>query len=68
MKKEFKLGETFSCGLIKLRVENGDKDFLCKGCYCGEITTKCDVFSEIVGECMREGREDGNDVIFVKVE
>lgn len=67
-KKEFKVGEVFQCGLIKLKVEIGDRFYLCKGCYCGETTHECEVFKVIVGECMSESREDKADVIFVKVE
>lgn len=68
-KKEFKVGETFQCGLIKLKVEIGDRFRLCKGCYCGETAyNECGVLKEIVGECMSESRKDKTDVIFVKVE
>lgn len=67
-KKEFKVGEEFQCGLIRLKVEIGDRFHLCKGCYCGDRTIECEVFKEIVGECMSESREDNAYVIFVKVE
>lgn len=68
-KKEFKVEEVFQCGLIKLKVKIGEPFFLCRGCYCGEMANhNCDVFKDIVGECMSESREDKTDVIFVKVE
>lgn len=32
-KKEFKVGEVFQCGLIKLKVEKASKDCLCNRCF-----------------------------------
>lgn len=60
-KKEFKVGEVFQCGLIMLKcVKSGRK---CDGCY---FMGGCK--NTITGRCAKESREDGNDVIFVKVE
>lgn len=33
-KKEFKIGETFQCGLVKLKVDTPESG-LCKGCFFG---------------------------------
>lgn len=67
-KKEFKVGETFQFGLIKLRAV--ERTYCCKGCYfldnddmqCGEEVEK------IVGHCTSSERSDGKSVAFVKVE
>lgn len=64
-KKEFKVGEVFQCGLVKLKCIK----------YCG-IIQKCDAcffgYTEcshkILGSCSKINREDKTDVIFVKVE
>lgn len=60
-KKEFKVGEVFQCGLIKLKcIESGSN---CNNCYFGEM---CKL--EVVGNCSDANREDKTNVIFVKVE
>lgn len=69
-KKEFKIGEVFQFGLIKLRAVERKKTYCCKGCYfvdnddmqCGEEVEK------IVGHCTSSERCDGKNVIFVKME
>lgn len=67
-KKEFKIGETFQCGLVKLKVEKNYKWNSCQGCYINELEGVCDVYYSLIGKCLRGDREDKNDVIFVKVE
>lgn len=60
-KKEFKIGEVFQCGLVKLKCVKSGRT--CHGCY---FARGCR--NEIKGYCAAETREDGNCVIFVKVE
>lgn len=67
-KKEFKVGEVFQCGLVKLRVEPSRKLGSCVGCFFwyGNFPM-CDDFAEVfVGKCDRS-RKDKTDVIFVKI-
>lgn len=65
-KKEFKVGEVFQCGLIKLKVVESTLGS-CDGCLfhfnCIKRTTR-----DIAGPCARTEREDKTDVIFIKVE
>lgn len=65
---EYKVGEVFQCGLIKLRCEESRIiGSCCEGCffhfYCFKETTR-----NIAGPCARTQRKDKTDVIFVKVE
>lgn len=67
-RKEFKVGEVFQCGLIKLRCEESRiTGSCCEGCFfhfsCFKETTE-----NIAGPCARTHRNDKTDVIFVKVE
>lgn len=62
-KKEFKIGETFQCGLIKLKVV--ESDVFCDDCYFRE--TGCINLKNILGLCSLD-REDKTNVIFVEVE
>lgn len=65
MKKEFKIGEVFPLGLLKLKcVKVDDPHKQCDQCFLGE----CWQCSDIAGDCMSSIREDKQDVIFVKVE
>lgn len=60
--KEFKIGEVFQFGFIKLKcVESTTKD--CHGCVLS-CTSPCRKF---VGECAFYKRQDKKDVIFVEV-
>lgn len=65
-KKEFKVGEVFQFGLIKLKVvpSNG----YCKKCFLDGICEYYGQCIKLVGECCMDHREDKTDVIFVKVE
>lgn len=70
-KKEFKVGEVFQCGLIKLKVIKAQNPrYHCRECIISKLVEDCDCvcFEPIVGECTCYDREDKNDVIFVKVE
>lgn len=60
-KKEFKIGEVFQCGLVKLKCIKSSS--LCANCY---FIRRCN--HEITGYCFAESRDDKTDVIFVKVE
>lgn len=66
--KEFKVGEVFQCGLVKLRCEESrTTGSCCEGCFfhfrCFKETT-----GNIAGSCARTERKDKTDVIFVEVE
>lgn len=61
--EEYKVGETFQFGLVKLKcVAHGKND--CSGCALS-CTNPCKKF---VGECASYKREDHTDVIFVIVQ
>lgn len=67
-KIEFKVGEVFRCGLIKLRCEETRNiGGCCEGCFFHFRCFK-DSTGAISGPCSRTEREDKTDVIFVKVE
>lgn len=65
-KKEYKVGETFQCGIVKLKVSNLCDS--CRGCFFDKIMSDGEDCKLLVGECNGIRREDGTDVIFVKVE
>lgn len=70
-KGEFKVGETFQCGLVKLKcVKSENPRDPCRGCFINQLTGNydCFCFENIVGECTCYDREDETSVIFVKVE
>lgn len=67
-KKEFKVGEVFQCGLIKLKVEKVRSIAgCCDGCFFHFCCLK-ETVRTIAGPCARTHREDKTDVVFVKVE
>lgn len=66
--KEFKVGETFQCGLIKLRCEESQIiGSCCEGCFFNFRCFK-EITRNIAGPCARTHRKDKTGVIFVKVE
>lgn len=66
-KKQFNIGETFQCGLLKLKcIENDSKNYRCDSCFFTTLG-RC-LGKEIVGHCVDSFRNDKTDVIFVKVE
>lgn len=68
-KKEFKVGETFQIGFIRLKAEKPPKGVIaCCHCFIGGLTSDCRVFKQVIGECSALKREDKTGVIFVKVE
>lgn len=64
-KKEFKIGEVFLCGLVKLKCIKSD--CVCEGCYLNDFFYNEEECRAFVGDCTQD-REDETDVIFVKVE
>ena len=67
-KTEFKIGETFQCGLVKLRVEHGiDNKVACEGCFF-DTEDSCNAVLKLIGHCDPMSRKDEQNVIFVKVE
>lgn len=68
-RKEFKVGEVFNCGLVKLKAVKYNIDSRpCLHCFIGGLTSDCRVFKQVIGECIALKREDNTDVIFVKVD
>jgi hypothetical protein len=65
-KKEFKAGEIFQCGLLKLKCEKSS--FSCKGCYFLGSSLDCRILNRMVtGNCLKTERKDKSDVIFIEV-
>lgn len=64
-KKEFKVGEVFTCGLVKLKCVKSKEKGRCTGCFFLDCAN-CD--TEIIGNCIAALREDKTNVMFVKVE
>lgn len=63
-KKEFKVGEVFTAGLVRLKCVEGDT---CDRCIF-ENYDSCSCTDIIVGPCGCEKREDKKDVIFIKAD
>lgn len=66
-KKEFKVGEVFDAGLVRLKcVEAMAPNFGCEGCIFDYFT--CGAVDVIAGPCNHGEREDNRDVIFIKAD
>lgn len=65
-KKEFKIGEVFQCGLVKLKCEKATID--CTNCFFEGVDYCCTSINEMTGSCDSSEREDKTNVVFVKVE
>lgn len=65
-KKEFKVGEVFQCGLIKLKVLEEDENS-CLRCFFNR-TYLCGNMNDLIGSCYDDERQDKKNVVFVKVE
>lgn len=65
-KKEFKIGEEFQFGLVKLRVVEEDENSCFKCFFNGKLLCGCT--TEVAGSCYPDEREDNKSVVFVKVE
>lgn len=68
-KKEFRIGETFQCGLVKLKCCEKviDDTERCEKCFFNYYGKCIDKFN-IAGYCSHLNREDKTNIIFVKVE
>ena len=66
--EDYKVGEEFQFGRIRLRVEKCDNPISCENCFFRGYRDKCDVITDAIGECCTVLRYDGNSVKFVKVE
>ena len=66
--EEYKVGEEFQFGRIKLRVESCDNPMNCENCFFQRNRDCCDRLINVIGECCSLGREDETSVKFVKVE
>lgn len=64
-KTEYKVGDVFQCGLVKLKVEEANMGS-CEGCYLDYLGCYGQL-RDIVGLC-DNSRKDESNVIFVKVE
>lgn len=66
-KKEFKIGEEFQCGMVKLKCAKSS--FSCDGYYFLGSSLDCRVINRMItGDCIKSERKDNSDVIFVEVE
>lgn len=66
-KKEFKVGEVFDAGLVRLKcVEAQASDSGCEGCIFYDFS--CGAIDVVLGPCNCTEREDGNNVIFIKAD
>lgn len=66
-KKEFKVGEVFDAGLVRLKcVEPTAPNAGCEGCIFNYFT--CGAVHVIAGPCSHAEREDDRDVIFIKAD
>lgn len=66
-KKEFKVGETFTAGLVRLKcVEPTAPNAGCEGCMFNYFT--CEAVHVIAGPCSHAEREDNRNVIFIKAD
>lgn len=63
-KKEFKIGEVVTLGLLKLKCVPAKEAGYCDGCFFQN--RHC--YSDIMGDCNPDLRENKDSVIFVKVE
>lgn len=61
-KKEFKVGEVFQCGLLKLKVVESPNPPSCTGCDLDVIADCYGQLSSLVGLCRK--RKDNKNVIF----
>ena len=66
--EEYKVGEEFQFGRIKLRVELCNNPMNCENCFFYKNRENCDIVIDAIGECSSLGREDEQSVKFVKVE
>lgn len=63
-KKEFKVGEVFTAGLVRLKCVEGDK---CDRCIFEDYNS-CSCTDIIIGPCGHADRQDNKNVIFIKAD
>lgn len=61
-KKEFKVGEVFAAGLVRLKCVEGDT---CDRCIFEKYNSCTDM---IIGPCEHIDRQDNKNVIFIKAD
>ena len=66
-KVEYKPGEVFQFGAVKLKVEEVNREGGCTNCALRH-TYICGSVDEFIGSCFSSLRKDGKDVAFIKVE
>lgn len=66
-KREYKIGETFQCGITTLKCVKEINNRGCNGCFFEELCTRACSISRLVGNCSCGEREDEEDVIFIEV-
>lgn len=68
-KKEFKVGEVFDLGLMKIRVDKMDDNKRCRECFFYHFCCDCEETRyAMIGACNGREREDGTDAVFKLVE
>lgn len=63
-KKEFKVGEVFDAGLVRLKCVEGDT---CDRCIFEDYDS-CSCIDIIIGPCGHIDRQDNKNVIFIKAD
>lgn len=67
--KDYKVGEEFQFGKVKVRVEEKENTGSCEICIFKDSPLDvCDAMEMFIGACNPGSREDGKNVYFVKVE
>lgn len=67
--EEIKIGQKFKMGIMHMKCMLQKKTVEeCKGCFFRDLNMDCKDVQLIVGPCRDLKREDGKDVIFVKMD
>lgn len=68
-KKEYKIGETFQCGLANLKCVSQEAGTGCNNCFFIRCCTPLgmDCIDKIVGNCAAFERTDKTNVVFIEV-
>lgn len=68
-KREYKIGETFQCGLVKLKVVE-TSGLNCSKCFfypiCTALGDDSSLLTEFTGGCCIADRHDKGNIIFIK--
>lgn len=65
IKKEYAVGERFTCGLLELKVVASES---CLFCHFGDLDDCGGSLQDIVGHCSRLYRSDNRSIVFQKVD